>query len=44
MTEKDYFKVNKYKLGKINYLKVNLEIYEKERLLNKIKSLYDQNY
>ena len=44
MTEKDYFKVNKYELGKINYLKVNLEIYEKERLLNKIKSLYDQNY
>ena len=41
MTEKDYFKINKYKLEKINYLKVKLELYEKEKFLNKIKSSYD---
>ncbi len=41
MTEKDYFKVNKYNLDKINYLKVTLEIYEKEKFLSKVKSLYD---
>jgi len=40
MTEKDYFKVNKYKLEKINYLKVTLEINEKEKFLSKVKSLY----
>ena len=41
MTEKDYFKVNKYKLEKINYLKVELKIFEKEKFLNKINSSYD---
>ena len=41
MTEKDYFKVNKYKFEKINYLKVSLEIYEKQNFMNKVKSLYD---
>ena len=41
MTEKDYFKVNKFNLDKINYLKVTLEIYEKEKFLSKVKSLYD---
>ena len=40
MTEKDYFKVNKYKLETINYLKVALEIKEKEKFLSKVKSLY----
>ena len=40
MTEKDYFKVNKYKLETVNYLKVTLEINEKEKFLNKVKSLY----
>ena len=40
MTEKDYYKINHYKLKKINYLKVSLEIYNKEKLLKKINSLY----
>ena len=40
MTEKDYFKVNKYKLETINYLKVTLEINEKEKFLSKVKSSY----
>jgi len=43
MTEKDYFKINNYKLEKINYLKVLLEINEKEKLIKKINSLYDKN-
>ena len=40
MTEKDYYKINHYKLKKINYLKVSLEIYSKEKLLKKINTLY----
>ena len=40
MTEKDYFKVNKYKLETVNYLKVTLEINEKEKFLSKVKSSY----
>jgi tetraacyldisaccharide 4'-kinase len=40
MTEKDYYKINHYKLKKINYLKVSLEIYNKEKLLKKINSLH----
>ena len=39
MTEKDYFKVNKFGLSNLNYLKVSLEIYNKEKLFNKIKKL-----
>ena len=41
MTEKDYFKINNYKLEKINYLKVLLEINEKEKFIKKLNSLYD---
>ena len=40
MTEKDYYKINHYKLKKINYLKVSLEIYNKEKLFKIINSLY----
>ena len=41
MTEKDYFKIHNFKLEKINYLKVTLEVSKKEKLLKKISSLYD---
>ena len=37
MTEKDFFKIDEFKLKDIDYLKVNLEIENKEGLLNKIK-------
>ena len=40
-TEKDYFKINTFKIEKINYLKVSLEIKEKEKILRKIQSIYD---
>ena len=38
MTEKDYFKINRFKLEKINYLKVSLEIKDKEKLFETINS------
>lgn len=37
MTEKDFFKINEYKLDKIEYLKVFLKIANKENLINVIK-------
>ena len=43
MTEKDYFKIKDYKINKINYLKVMLVIDNKEKLISKIKELYDKN-
>ena len=43
MTEKDFYKISDYNLKDIKYLKVSLEIKEKEKLLNKIKKLYDKN-
>ena len=43
MTEKDYFKIKNYKINKIKYLKVSLEIDKKEKLLSKVKTLYDKN-
>ncbi len=43
MTEKDYFKINSYKLEKIDYLKISLEIEEKAKFIDKVKLLYDKN-
>ena len=37
MTEKDFFKIKDFNLKKINYLKVELQIEEKRKLLGKIK-------
>ena len=39
MTEKDFFKVKNYNLKKIDYLKIALEIDEKNKLLNILKNL-----
>ncbi len=36
MTEKDYYKIDKYKLEKIDYLKVSLKIDKKEKFLDRI--------
>ena len=41
MTEKDYFKINQFDLDELNYLKVSLEINQKEDFLNIIKRIYD---
>ena len=43
MTEKDYYKIEKYKLDKIRYLKVNFQIDNKEFFLNTLKELYVKN-
>lgn len=44
MTEKDFFKVKNFNLDKIKYLKISLEIDNKEKLINKIKTLYVKNF
>ena len=43
MTEKDYFKIKDYDLRNLHYLKVSLEIKEKEKLLKKITRLHETN-
>ena len=43
MTEKDYFKIKDFKIDKIEYLKVSLNIELKEKLLYRIRKLYDKN-
>ena len=42
-TEKDYFKIKKYNLNEIRYLKMSIEIIEKNKLINRIKKLYDKD-
>ena len=37
-TEKDFFKIEDFKLNEFKYLKVSLQLFEKEKLLNKIKN------
>ena len=41
MTEKDYFRIKDYNLKEIDYLKVNLEIEKKEKLVQCIEKVYD---
>ena len=43
MTEKDYFKIKKFNMGKIEYFEVLLEVNNKEKFLNTIIRMYDQN-
>ena len=42
MTEKDFFKIQDFNLSQINYLKVSLQILNKEKLMNLIKKVYDK--
>ena len=41
-TEKDFLRIQKFKLNKINFCKINLKIFEKEKLINQIIKLYDK--
>ena len=41
MTEKDYYKLHDLNLGDLNYLKIKLEIYNKEKLIKRIKKIND---
>ncbi len=38
MTEKDYYKINHYNFKMIKYLRVSLDIVEKEKLLNRVNT------
>ena len=41
MTEKDYFRIEKFNLSEVNYLKMDLKIEGKDQFLKKIMDLYD---
>ncbi len=41
MTEKDFFKISDFGFTELGYLKVSLIIYNKEKLINRIKKIYD---
>ncbi len=41
MTEKDFYKIKNFKNDKMKYLKISLEINEKEKFLEEILKLYD---
>ena len=40
-TEKDYFRIKKFKIDNINYVKLKYKICDEENFLNKIMSIYD---
>jgi len=42
MTEKDYYKIKKFNITNIEYLKINLEITDKEKFLQTVKEIYDK--
>ena len=42
MTEKDYFKIKDYDLNDIDYLKVSLELMQKEEFIKIVARIYDQ--
>ena len=39
MTEKDFFKINKFNIKELNYLQVSLEISKKEKFMKEIKKI-----
>ena len=41
MTEKDFYKINEFNIKNLNYLKVNLKIHNKEKLIAKIRKIYE---
>ena len=42
MTEKDYFKIKKFGISGIEFLKVSLEINDKQKFIKTVANLYDQ--
>ena len=40
-TEKDFYRIKKYKLNKINYIKIEIEISNKDDFLRNILDIYD---
>ena len=43
MTEKDFFKVKEFKVSGINYLEVQTEIENLDKLIEKILKIYDKS-
>ena len=41
MTEKDFYKIEKYNFDKVNFLKVELKIADQENFIKVLKVLYD---
>ena len=44
MTEKDYFKIRNFNIDNINYLKVSLEIHEKQNFIKIINDIYNKTH
>ena len=44
MTEKDFYKIKEFAIPEVKYLKVNLIVNQKERLITKILDSYDKVY
>ena len=42
MSEKDYFKIKDFKIDKIAYLTVSLELNEKDKFIKTITKMYDK--
>ncbi len=42
MTEKDFFKIKRFNIKNIEYLKIELEIANKENFIKRIKEIYDK--
>ena len=42
MTEKDYFKIKEFDIDNLEYLKISLEITDKEKFIKTIHNLYDK--
>ena len=42
MTEKDYFKIKEFDIDNLEYLKISLEITDKEKFIKTIQNLYDK--
>ena len=42
-TEKDYYRIKDYKFDEIKYLKISVQINNKEKLIDRILKVYDQD-
>ncbi len=42
-TEKDYYRIKDYKFDEIKYLKISVHINNKEKLIDRILKVYDQD-
>ena len=43
-TEKDYFKMKDFNIHQLKYIKISLEIFEKEKFIQTIKRVLNEKY